>query len=136
MKKPDSVRKALMEVVPSLRGQPDQLLVYIDEGHIAATNASSLSFEYRYTLSIVLTDYAGSVDPLIVTLLAWIKRNQPDILAHSQPGVRFEADHLNHTTCDVLFTLPLTESVVVTRQSDGTDHIAHVDESVPTWENL
>ncbi len=133
MKKPDSLRKALMEAIPTLQERPDQLLVFIEEGNIEATNGSSLSFEYHYTLSVVLTDYAGSADLVMMTMLAWMKRHQPDLLMQQKPGLHFEADHLNHTTCDLLLTLPLTESVIVTQQADGSQKIEHADEPLPDW---
>ncbi|WP_255461689.1 phage tail protein [Pantoea sp. EKM101V] len=43
--------------------------------------ASSLSFAYQYWLNIIITDYAGNIDLMIVPLLSWVRTNEPDIMA-------------------------------------------------------
>jgi len=55
MQKPDHLRAHLIQALPELRQHPDKLLLFVDEGHITATGVPGLSFEYRYTLTIILT---------------------------------------------------------------------------------
>ena len=78
MLKPNSLRKALTDAVPVLRTNPDMLRVFIDNGNNAATLARSLSFEKRYTLNIVVTDFTDDIDLLFVPVMAWLRVNQPD----------------------------------------------------------
>ncbi len=52
----------------------------MDNGSIASTLATSLSFEKRYTLNVIVTDFTGDFDLLIVPVLAWLRENQPDIM--------------------------------------------------------
>jgi len=52
----------------------------IDSGRIVSMLASSLSFEYQYRLNMVITEYAGNIDLLIVPLLSWLRTNEPDIM--------------------------------------------------------
>lgn len=131
MIKPASLRQALTLAAPTLQRDPDHLLVWINQGALVATPAQTLSFEYRYRLNVILTDYAGEVDPLFVALLNWVKSHQPDLLhpfaAHDN-GITFEVDLLNHTSCDVSLALPLTERVIVTTRSDGSHQIEHAQE--------
>ncbi len=135
MIKPTSVRIALTEALPHLKHEPDKLLIFIDQGQIVATGASSLSFEYRYQLNVILTDYAGCADTVIVALLAWVKRHQSELLnTPGQPSLSFEADHLNHTSCDLSITLALMERVIVKQSKDGPPHIEHADEPLPDCE--
>lgn len=42
----------------------------INSGRIVSTLASSLSFAYQYRLNMVITEYAGNIDLLIVPLLS------------------------------------------------------------------
>jgi hypothetical protein len=39
-----------------------------------------LSFEKRYTLNIVVTDFTDDIDLLFVPIMAWLRVNQPDIM--------------------------------------------------------
>jgi len=53
----------------------------IDSGRIVSMLPGSLSFAYQYRLNMVITDYAGNIDLLIVPLLSWLRTNEPDIMA-------------------------------------------------------
>lgn len=80
MLKPNSLRKALTDAVPVLRTNPDMLRVFIDSGNNVATLARSLSYEKRYTLNIVVTDFTNDIDLLFVPIMAWLRVNQPDVM--------------------------------------------------------
>lgn len=131
MNKPESLRAHLMAAVPELRHNPDRLLIFIDQGKVRCTAAKSLSFEYGYNLQIVLTDFAGHPDAVILPLLAWIRTNQSELMANlekSAEGIQFEVDILDHSKVDMAITLPLTERVIVKRQDNGTYSIEHASE--------
>ena len=78
MLKPDSLRRALTDAVTVLKTSPEMLRIFVDNGSIASTLATSLSFEKRYTLNVIVTDFTGDFDLLIVPVLAWLRENQPD----------------------------------------------------------
>jgi P2 phage tail completion protein R (GpR) len=136
MNKATTFRRAIAGAVPELNADPDKLLVFVDAGHVIATAAPSLSFEYQYTLNAIITDFAGDADAVFVALIEWIQRNQSDLLANPdtrETGISFEVDHLTQTTCDLSIQLKLTETVIVATAADGTRKITHVDEHVPEW---
>lgn len=131
MIKPASLRTAIEAALPDVRRDPDRLLVYIDEGSIRCTAAPSLSFEYAYTLHLVMLDYAAHTDTVMVPLLAWVARHQPELLANpdrQRDGVTFEADLLNRTSMDLAVRIQLTERVVVKAQPGGGYTAEHVGE--------
>jgi hypothetical protein len=131
MKKPDSLRKHLLAAVPELRNNPDCLLVFIDNGTVRSTAAIGLSFEYAYTLNVILTDFAGHPDALMIPLLAWLITHQHELLANLEKGkeaIRFEADVLDNSKVDLSIELALTERVIVKKQQDGTLQVTHPDE--------
>lgn len=137
MIKPNSLRAAIAAAVPDLAANPDKFLVFADAGALAANGIRTLSFEYRYTLNLILTDFAGDPDLVMIALLGWVQRHQSDLL--NNPGTRssaitFEVDHLNNTTCDLSIKLPLAEAVKVTIDADGRPVIRHQEEPVPEWE--
>lgn len=151
MNKPASLRQALTRSVPLLAAHPDKLKLYVDEGGIAATGNGSLSFEYAYTLHLVVMDYGGHPDQIMVPLLDWLSTHQPEMLRNRdlmRDGFRFEVDILSHTLVDIDVKLKLSERVGVQRVDAGyrcthfdepTLDFARqplpviVDEGTPTW---
>ena len=116
MLKPDSLRKALTDASPVLAANPDMLRLYVDGGNIAATLATSLSFEKQYTLNVIVTDFTGDFDLILVPVLAWLREHQPDILSTDtgqKKGFTFEADIISASSFDISISLLLTERTLV-----------------------
>jgi len=131
MLKPGHLRHHLTEANPMLRRNPDRLHVFADRGRVVSTGASSLSFEYQYTLNIIVTEYAGHADAIIVPLLAWIRVHQPDLMlndARRKDGFRFDVEFLNQQAVDLSIEIDLTERVIVSRDDHGRLAAAHVGE--------
>lgn len=138
MKKPASVRALMEQACPDLATNPERLTIFIERGNIVATGSPSLSFEYRYTLNIVVTDFPDSPDVLVVPLIAWLKVNQPDLFTNPSTagrGFRFESEILNHQTADIEIQLDLSELVRVQGHTvDGVNRLVteHIGESILT----
>ena len=131
MYKPNSLRAHLTEALSDLKRNPDKLLVFADEGNVVASVSASLSFEYRYKLNIIITDYAGDGDAIMVPLLAWLRVHQVELMENPdlrKTGIRFEIDFNNHETVDISIKLDLTERVVVKHGDNGRLDITHVPE--------
>lgn len=137
MLKQQRLRQALLEQVPVLTRNPDTLALKLGEIHIVSTLAPSLCFEYRYPLIVTLTDLsaataAATLDNVTVVMLAWLRENQPDLLSSAdkrQSGFTcLRAD--SGDSCSLLFTLQLTERVLVTEQ-EGAAHVTHLPEPPP-----
>lgn len=128
MNKPDSLRAHLLAAVPDLARNPDRLLVFIDNGKVRCTAATSLSFEYEYSLQLILTDFAGHPDTVMLPILGWLRVNQSELLANldkSKEGLKFEVDVLDGSKVDMSISLPLTERVVVTLNDQGKYDVSH-----------
>lgn len=133
MLKPDSVHAAILKAVPYIRHNPDCLHIFVDKGAIIATLAPSLSFEYQYTLNLVITDYADSMDLIVVPILHWLRTHQPDIMANPdkrQEGFTFEVDYLDNKLRDISIDLKLTERTIV-KEQEGVLSVTHLGEPVP-----
>ncbi|MCQ4319726.1 phage tail protein [Stutzerimonas stutzeri] len=131
MNKPESLRAHLVAAIPELKRNPDRLLTFIDNGSLRSTAAPGLSFEYSYTLNLILTDYAGHPDAIAIPLFAWVLVNQRELMENLEKGrdaIKFEADILDNSKVDLAVTLPLTERVIVTRLDDGTLQVDHPPE--------
>jgi hypothetical protein len=131
MNKPDSLRAHLLANVPDLKQNPDRLLIFIDNGKIRCTAAATLSFEYGYQLQIILTDFAGHPDSVMLPVLGWVREHQSELLANldkSAEGITFEADIIDQSKVDMSISLALTERVVVKKREDGQYDIRHVAE--------
>lgn len=133
MLKPDSLRKTLTDAVPVLRTNPDMLRLYVDNGQIASTLATSLSFEKRYMLNVVVTDFTGELDLLLVPVLAWLREHQPDIMTTDEgrkKGFTWIADLNNDSSVDISISLMLTERTLV-KQVGAALHIDNIPEPAP-----
>ena len=125
MYKPASLRRHLSAAVPELARDPDKLSLLVKSGRVACAGSASLSFEYRYTLQLVVLDYAGAADAIVLPTLVWMRTHQPEYFDNPQQrdaDFRFEAEYNNATTIDLLLELQLTERVRV--QPVGTDATA------------
>jgi hypothetical protein len=133
MLKPASLRKALFKSVPLLRDNPDMLHMFVDGGVINATLAASLSFENRYTLDIVVTDYTGDINLLIVPVNVWLREHQPDIMTTEdgkKRGFTYVADINSDDSKDVRMSLQLTERTIV-KEVDRRLNVTQLDEPPP-----
>jgi hypothetical protein len=130
MNKPQSLRSALNKSVPYVAENPDRLHLFVDSGQLVATSAASLSWEYRYTLNVVITDFTGDQNLLMAPVLLWLRENQPDALQNSETREKlfsFEVDILANDRCDISMDLKLTERVIATAE-DGKARIEAVPE--------
>lgn len=129
MKKPAQLRDLLTRVVPHLKSHPDALLLFVDKGSIAARIGATLSFEQRYSLNLVVQDFAGDPNTIFVPLLAWIAQAQPELLTRADSApFTFESELLDADTCDLSVILELTERVAVTPRDGGGYEVRHLEE--------
>lgn len=130
MIKPASLREHLNAAVPELGRDPDRLLVFIKQGSLVATYAAGLSFEYRYTLHLIVTDFAGHPDAIMVPLMVWLSRQQPELLANPalRESIAFDAELLANDKVDLEIKLPLTERVGVHARAAGGFDVEHYPE--------
>lgn len=130
MNKPQSLREALNSAVPYVQQNPDRLHLFVDKGASVGTSAASLSWEYRYTLNVVITDFTGDQNLLMAAVMYWLRTNQPDALQN--PNERdqlctFEVDILGNGVCDISINLKLTERVIA-EEVNGVTEVRAVPE--------
>lgn len=141
MKKLNSIKDTLLKKIPYLGKNPEKLYLFVDDGGIFATNEPSLSYEYIYSLNIILEAFPGDQNVVFAVVGEWVKQHQPDILANPDKranGIRFEADILNSQSANISIDLKLTERVIVSVQ-DGKYHVEAVPEPenpLDSWESL
>lgn len=131
MQKIKSLRAAIESAIPDLLRNPDRLVVFAEQGRIACTSRTSLSFEYRYQVELLFTNFSGHVDCAIVAVMAWVQDNEPlifDRWREDGESITFEAELLSEKEVDLAIRIPLTERVKVTRQPDGQIDIQHLGE--------
>ncbi|WP_413504836.1 phage tail protein [Serratia grimesii] len=138
MLKPQQLRAEITSCLPWLQRNPENLRVRVERGNVVSTLATSLSHEYRYTLNLLFLDYTGDLDLIVVPMQAWLRENQPDIMATEEKrrtGFTFETDFNNDGSYDFSVSLQLTERVVVNEQDGGALHVKHLPEP-PLPENV
>ncbi|TPG14358.1 phage tail protein [Sphingomonas oligophenolica] len=127
MIKPDGLARLLLASVPALATDPTRLQLFVDKGNIAARRGATLGYEERYTLSIVVQEFAGDVDTLFVPILAWVAEQQPDLLDRGQPFT-FSAEVLDDDRCDIEIAIELSELVLVAAKPGGGFTTTRVDQ--------
>lgn len=130
MKKPTSLRDHLLSSVPELRKNPDRLLIFVDKGSMHSSSAPGLSFQYRYTLNLIITDFSGDPAAVAIPLFAWVLRHQAELMTNTdrvKSGIPFEADILDNSKVDLSISLPLTERVIV-KKVDGRLEVSYPPE--------
>ena len=138
MNKPQSLREALNSAVAYLQENPDRLHLFVDRGSLVATSAASVSWEYRYTLNVVITDFTGDQNLLMAAVMYWLRTNQPDVLQNSAERDRlftFEVDILGNGACDISINLKLTERVIAEEVNGVTEvrAVPEPDEPEEVW---
>lgn len=132
MNKPDELRKILTKWVPALAKNPEKLTLLVEDGHVATrVGSAGLGYEYRYTLSILITEFTDPLDTLVVPIISWLHTAQPDLLLNldkSAKAIKFQAEFLNNDQTDLLIKLDLTEGVRVTPQAGGGYVCEHLEE--------
>lgn len=138
MNKPQSLREALNKAVEYVRANPDRLHLFVDSGASVATSAASVSWEYRYTLNVVITDFTGDQNLLMAAVMYWLRTNQPDALQNPAERDRlftFEVDILGNGACDISINLKLTERVIAEEVNGVTEvrAVPEPDEPEDAW---
>ena len=128
MYKLDSLRAHLLAHVPGL--QADALHTFVEGGHIESTASQSMSFVYHYKMQVVMTDYSGNADAVMLPVLRWLRTHQPELFlspALMADAFKFEVDVLNHQAYDLGITLKLSERVSV-HTTGSTAQVQHHSE--------
>lgn len=134
MIKPQSLRQYLEATIPELERDPERLLLYVAGGTAQSTATRALSWQYGYTLRVLVLDWARSADAVFAPLLAWVRTHQWDLLANpGKGGIRFEAEYLTTATMDLSIELDLTERVVARPRSGapGALELQHLSDAPP-----
>ncbi len=122
MLKPAELRAAIETANPDLANDPDKLVIFLDAGQIACRGVAGLSYEYRYTLNVIVQDYPHHADRIILPILAYLRTQQPELFENPDLAdalIRFEVEMLNQETLDLSLKVDLTERVIVTESGPG-----------------
>ncbi|CAM3950244.1 phage tail protein [Xenorhabdus thuongxuanensis] len=115
MKKLTNLREFLAKKVPYLRANPENLYLFVENGRIISTLAPTPSFEYEYTVNIIIERYNGDQNILMAVVVDWLREYQSDILANPdkrRQDFKFEAVILDNTTAHISIDLNLTERIL------------------------
>lgn len=145
MRKADLLRAAIRDNCEWCRINPESLLVSVSKAQIVASGELSASYEYRYTLEVLLMDFPGEPDEIIIPILVWARKNQPELIFNPDTrnsGITMEAQLLNTDemgqkitpVADILFSVKATEAVIVTLDPEGKPIPTHRDE--PDYSSL
>ncbi|EPQ5849843.1 TPA: phage tail protein [Klebsiella variicola] len=135
MKKAELMRDALTRNNTWCKANPELFIVWVEKGHIQIEATGEASFMYHYTIQVLVVDFPGQIDDLMLPLLAWAWQQQPDLLLNPDNNrkVEFDADIINDDVADILFKVPAWERVMVTKDAFGKPKAEHLAESRPRF---
>ncbi|WP_447045339.1 phage tail protein [Vreelandella sp. H-I2] len=110
MLKLQSLRAHLLASVPELARNPEALHTFVNDGKVKFSRGTNLSHQYTVDAQIIITDYTGSLDTVMIPLLQWLNSYEPGLV--EDEAVQVEAEILNNTHWDLALTVRLTERVV------------------------
>lgn len=108
MDKAQSFRDHIPAHVEELKQNPDKFSVFIGNGNVVARDGSA-SFEYRYEIQALITDYPHHPDTIFLPLILWVAVNQPSLLQNpdkAENDIKFEAEPINNKDYDIHITFP------------------------------
>lgn len=135
MNKLNDLRQYLISRIDDLKRNPDRLAMFIENGQIAfAPSYPKQNYSHRYTmpLTVIITDWQGSVDELVITLCEWLVVREPGF--DPETALSFETEVLDNGKLDLLFRLQITERVIVNIEN-GERTIQHVMPEPPLQMN-
>lgn len=119
MNKPFTLRTHLLERTPWLNVDPTRLATYVENGHLVAKGGGSpspfLSYEHQYKLTLVVLDFPGDPEEIIVPIYEWLTVNQPDFMHNPEwqkSGFTFEIEVTSKSLYDMTISLMLTERII------------------------
>lgn len=130
MRKLEALRQHLLASVPKLAANPDRLLTFVQDGAVEFHRGQHLSHEYQFPAQLVLTDYSGELDAVMLPLLQWLSRYEPSL--NPKEGIRFEAEILSNHNWDLAVTVQLSERVVATVDCEAGS--INVEHRMPAYE--
>ncbi len=132
MDKPDLLRAYLGASIPEFLTDPDRMAVFVDKGRLVSRRSASLSYEYRYELTLWLEAFTRGPDAVMVPLLLWLRTHQPELLLRFEredDAIVFAADILDQGSWNILIRFELTEAVTLVARGDGSGwDVTHLPE--------
>ena len=123
MKKLAHLREHLLTALPELKRGPDRLLTFIEDGEIEFWRGAGLSHLYKIPARVIVTDYRGAADDIVIPVLEWLQIHEPGL--DPTNTLRIEVEILDNKTIDLALTIRLTERVIV-KEENGQRTIRHV----------
>lgn len=123
MRKLADLRSHVLSNVPELKKNPEKLITFIEDGQIEYWRGGNLSHNYTLPVRLIVTDYRGDIDQLVIAVLAWLAYREPGI--DPQNAISFEAEMLNNSSFDLAITVNISERVIVKAGEAGLE-VEHV----------
>ncbi len=137
MRKLISLREHMTKALQhrGLKDNPADLHFAIPSGSTLAhgRGQADRAFEYKYTLVMGIFDCAWSFDEIMIPLLIWIERWQPDLLTltAAKGGLAWEVEELDDAKSDILIRIPISETISLKLREDGGHDLTRPEEPVP-----
>ena len=136
MIKPDSLRKAIEDVLPGLSINPDRLKMWIDKGSATGRMTETLGFCWTYRLSILVEGMVENPSIIAIAIIQWLRVNQPELLTPGQKAFDFDVDIIDNVTADFGVDLELSEMVSAVQREDGGFDMVHLPEPDPLFDDF
>jgi hypothetical protein len=135
MNKLSSLRSAIEAVLPALEIDPARLKIWVERGSVASPMTADFSFAMNLKTVVQVQGTVSEPIMIFIAILAWLRVNQPALLAPNRQAFLFDADILSNSAMDIDIDLELIQNVHVVSRDDGGFDMQYLDEPDPLFDD-
>lgn len=131
MRKDDSLRQLLATSIEDLAQSPERLRIWIDRGTVQCRQTATFAFAMSCRVNVLLMDMTTDIAAVVYVICAWLRVNQPDLLAPGKDAFALEHDVIDNETYDALIQIDLTQNVSCALNAQGKMQVTYLPEPEP-----
>lgn len=133
MRKIDSLRDLLSTSIEDLSKSRERLRIWIDRGTVQCRQTATFGFTMVYRVNVLLMDMATDIASVAYVICAWLRINQPDLLAPGKDAFALDLDVLDNGKYDALIQIDLSQNVTCGLNAQNKMQVDYLPEPEPLF---
>lgn len=133
MRKIDSLRQVLSTSIEELSKSNERLRIWIDRGTVQCRQTATFGFTMAYRVNVLLMDMTTDIASVGYVICAWLRINQPDLLAPGKDAFALDLDVLDNGKYDALIQIDLNQNVTCAINGQGKMQVDYLPEPEPLF---
>jgi hypothetical protein len=133
MRKIDSLREVLSTSIEDLAKSRERLRIWIDRGTVQCRQTETFGFAMAYRVNVLLMDMTTDIASVGYVICAWLRINQPDLLAPGKDAFALDLDVLDNGKYDALIQIDLNQNVTCSLNAQSKMQVDYLPEPAPLF---